>query len=106
SISRQNRPPTLPLSLPTRRSSDLPPDGVTLNTTGALVPRARVHVLVRVNGPNTLLSPAVNVVVTVMVDIPPQHAGQRCRRCHRLDRKSTRLNSSHVSISYAVFCLK
>src|SRR5699024_11790807 len=23
-----------------------------------------------------------------------------------LDRKSTRLNSSHVSISYAVFCLK
>src|SRR5437660_3043378 len=26
----------------------------------------------------------------------------RCRR----DRKSTRLNSSHVAISYAVFCLK
>src|SRR5437868_12150836 len=24
----------------------------------------------------------------------------------RQDRKSTRLNSSHVSISYAVFCLK
>src|SRR5438067_6833846 len=28
--------------------------------------------------------------------------GRSCRR----DRKSTRLNSSHVSISYAVFCLK
>src|SRR5690349_24147638 len=26
--------------------------------------------------------------------------------CTRLDRKSTRLNSSHVEISYAVFCLK
>src|SRR5438876_6537272 len=26
--------------------------------------------------------------------------------CFRLDRKSTRLNSSHPSISYAVFCLK
>src|SRR5207249_6037797 len=26
--------------------------------------------------------------------------------CHGEDRKSTRLNSSHVSISYAVFCLK
>src|SRR5207245_11797375 len=26
--------------------------------------------------------------------------------CARLDRKSTRLNSSHGSISYAVFCLK
>src|SRR5207249_7282556 len=28
------------------------------------------------------------------------------RRSPRSDRKSTRLNSSHVSISYAVFCLK
>src|SRR5690606_39324742 len=26
-----------------------------------------------------------------------------CRYCDRLDRKSTRLNSSHVKISYAVF---
>src|SRR5947199_3687618 len=25
---------------------------------------------------------------------------------HRRDRKSTRLNSSHLGISYAVFCLK
>src|SRR3989344_6416430 len=25
---------------------------------------------------------------------------------HTVDRKSTRLNSSHMSISYAVFCLK
>src|SRR5204862_7140056 len=33
-----------------------------------------------------------------------------CSRCGRItgisDRKSTRLNSSHVEISYAVFCLK
>src|SRR5438128_3770292 len=28
------------------------------------------------------------------------------RRPRRRDRKSTRLNSSHGSISYAVFCLK
>src|SRR5207249_10007653 len=28
------------------------------------------------------------------------------RRRRKRDRKSTRLNSSHVSISYAVFCLK
>src|SRR5690242_20774549 len=39
-----------------------------------------------------------------------RHLGQR-RRQRRLpvvhvDRKSTRLNSSHMSISYAVFCLK
>src|ERR1035441_9291953 len=28
------------------------------------------------------------------------------RRLSRRDRKSTRLNSSHLGISYAVFCLK
>src|SRR3712207_8525723 len=28
------------------------------------------------------------------------------RRAHGQDRKSTRLNSSHANISYAVFCLK
>src|SRR5207249_10048818 len=33
-----------------------------------------------------------------------QIAGNLMHRCQ--DRKSTRLNSSHVSISYAVFCLK
>src|SRR5437773_6143428 len=36
---------------------------------------------------------------------------RRARRCVRpggrsRDRKSTRLNSSHITISYAVFCLK
>src|SRR5690606_41836145 len=30
----------------------------------------------------------------------------RAGQAHRQDRKSTRLNSSHVKISYAVFCLK
>src|SRR5436309_12582228 len=39
------------------------------------------------------------------------HRPARGRPLHRgcgglLDRKSTRLNSSHVKISYAVFCLK
>src|SRR5947209_10005794 len=34
-------------------------------------------------------------------------AGPRTRtRCSSIDRKSTRLNSSHANISYAVFCLK
>src|SRR5690349_23106086 len=39
-----------------------------------------------------------------------RHGDQRGRIPHSLrrfaDRKSTRLNSSHVEISYAVFCLK
>src|SRR5580704_7373637 len=32
--------------------------------------------------------------------------GNSTERCRCRDRKSTRLNSSHPSISYAVFCLK
>src|SRR3712207_7471049 len=32
--------------------------------------------------------------------------GRRRRRAAPPDRKSTRLNSSHANISYAVFCLK
>src|SRR3712207_7639174 len=35
----------------------------------------------------------------IAIDAPSVHAQQQ-------DRKSTRLNSSHANISYAVFCLK
>src|SRR5256885_7162749 len=35
-----------------------------------------------------------------------QHSIDRLGRPTRPDRKSTRLNSSHLVISYAVFCLK
>src|SRR5207253_8243049 len=35
----------------------------------------------------------------------PRAVGSRSESCPQ-DRKSTRLNSSHVAISYAVFCLK
>src|SRR5437660_4171238 len=34
------------------------------------------------------------------------HGGRTQPPVHPRDRKSTRLNSSHVAISYAVFCLK
>src|SRR5256885_11559280 len=34
------------------------------------------------------------------------HATHECRATNLRDRKSTRLNSSHLVISYAVFCLK
>src|SRR5690349_23405238 len=42
---------------------------------------------------------------------PRHRSDARCGRTRRAsprreDRKSTRLNSSHVEISYAVFCLK
>src|SRR5207253_10647643 len=35
----------------------------------------------------------------------PLAASTRTTACRPPDRKSTRLNSSHVAISYAVFCL-
>src|SRR5947209_12714544 len=39
---------------------------------------------------------------------PPARRGRArdCRQSRARDRKSTRLNSSHANISYAVFCLK
>src|SRR3712207_8809126 len=37
---------------------------------------------------------------------PAGCAGHRAGAEQRQDRKSTRLNSSHANISYAVFCLK
>src|SRR5690242_21344439 len=37
---------------------------------------------------------------------PADGLGNFGRHAERPDRKSTRLNSSHMSISYAVFCLK
>src|SRR3712207_7267038 len=35
-----------------------------------------------------------------------RHYNRRTRAVSLADRKSTRLNSSHANISYAVFCLK
>src|SRR2546429_4218034 len=55
------------------------------------------------------LRPAAGMVLPVPVPVPevvrgtPRSVG---RRDSAEDRKSTRLNSSHGYISYAVFCLK
>src|SRR5690242_21601960 len=40
------------------------------------------------------------------VALPHLAEGSLRAKCGSADRKSTRLNSSHMSISYAVFCLK
>src|SRR5438874_10646838 len=54
-----------------------------------------------------------DVTLAVGGEQPHPAPGGRAARAHTgamdlpaLDRKSTRLNSSHVEISYAVFCLK
>src|SRR5258705_9877388 len=47
--------------------------------------------------------------VTGIMPLPPPAAGHTAVRragSFQGDRKSTRLNSSHLGISYAVFCLK
>src|SRR5690606_39942389 len=45
--------------------------------------------------------------LTAADQVPGAQSAWRCHpMSHTKDRKSTRLNSSHVKISYAVFCLK
>src|SRR2546430_12339095 len=52
--------------------------------------------------PYTTLFRSMRPTVTLM----PPPASRSSRGCGRSDQKSTRLNSSHSQISYAVFCLK
>src|SRR5947209_13975132 len=60
--------------------------------------------------PVSLTPTAVGKVKEIMSQQNPVPAGLRIGvvggGCSGLDRKSTRLNSSHANISYAVFCLK
>src|SRR5690349_24563108 len=51
----------------------------------------------RVRGAGEVVEPLAFVARTFTLLVPPER---------RTDRKSTRLNSSHVENSYAVFCLK
>src|SRR2546430_9920259 len=50
----------------------------------------------------------VNDPLRDLCDLLGRHVARLAEsvRCDRKDRKSTRLNSSHSQISYAVFCLK
>src|SRR5256885_72141 len=41
-----------------------------------------------------------------VLNMPAKEAGEFAAQLQQADRKSTRLNSSHLVISYAVFCLK
>src|SRR5207245_11589340 len=77
-----SRPHRHLLSFPTRRSSDL------------AAARARRPS----GGPAKSISRASSS--------PGRSSGHSATRRATSDRKSTRLNSSHGSISYAVFCLK
>src|SRR5205807_10622680 len=79
-------------SFPTRRSSDL---AGLVEALPELPPRGRAAVAeVEVDGRGR------------DEQLGHAHAEKCLRRALRRDRKSTRLNSSHLVISYAVFCLK
>src|SRR3712207_9549153 len=50
-------------------------------------------------------STSLTFIITKLHD-GNRSVGNTCKHIFWLDRKSTRLNSSHANISYAVFCLK
>src|SRR5690606_41365271 len=87
-------------SFPTRRSSDL----------GGRLCRASLHQQFHVPARRIASARArrtrqVAGILRARLDRRVLHGRNRpCARCR--DRKSTRLNSSHVTISYAVFCSK
>src|SRR5690625_5855988 len=90
-----------PLSSPTRRSSDLgihgPPEGLR----GGVVHREGLDGLVDLATPH-----AIEVTLEDPVGDPQGPQQLEDDPVLEADRKSSRLNSSHVAISYAVFCLK
>src|SRR3712207_8810812 len=55
---------------------------------------------------NVPIGQGVSVTTLQMASVYQAIANDGVRIEPRLDRKSTRLNSSHANISYAVFCLK
>src|SRR5690606_40827721 len=96
-----SRPPPDLHSFPTRRSSDLP--------RGTLLPcpsAGHPAVALILSGEDDQPMPPPTLFQAYGCSASADAALQQKRIARRLDRKSTRLNSSHVKISYAVFCLK
>src|SRR6266496_5614178 len=56
--------------------------------------------------PRSTLFPYTTLFRSRIPPLPARHATRAGWPRHHRDRKSTRLNSIHVEISYAVFCLK
>src|SRR5690625_6850354 len=91
-------------SFPTRRSSDLNEE-LTVSKIEFLVPL--IHYLLEDKSYRTpeLLS-KIDEMLTFSINQGDTAKSERAQYNEMgLDRKSTRLNSSHVAISYAVFCL-
>src|SRR2546426_8372754 len=63
------------------------------------------HLPVHTQPLDVLLVIGASLVVATLAPLYPSSTSSGCV-CTGRDRKSTRLNSSHLVISYAVFCLK
>src|SRR5690606_41558816 len=70
----------------------------------AIVPDGRISFDVSIEGSDQ--DEAASLEADATYEIHHNTNGVRWVAINGLDRKSTRLNSSHVKISYAVFCLK
>src|SRR5205814_7006294 len=102
----RSRAPPAPPSFPTRRSSDLHRDRH--RSAGTELPGGVEPFVGAVRARREELTFGTEPLDLGGVDAEPGRkpgGGQR-RGQHVVDRKSTRLNSSHLGISYAVFCLK
>src|SRR5690606_41829653 len=91
-------------SFPTRRSSDLSGLGAAAPLRSPAVSRALEGISKPAAGAGT--PSALRQCPTARSHRTLRGSLERQRRTRCSDRKSTRLNSSHVKISYAVFCLK
>src|SRR5699024_11582456 len=98
-FSDSGHPPALH-SFPTRRSSDLDASSVITAVRGRTGPD--VYFMDRFN---TSQFASLGLLEPID-DLIEEYEGVSPKEYMSGDRKSTRLNSSHVSISYAVFCLK
>src|SRR5690606_41422054 len=103
SLTRSASPRALP-PFPTRRSSDLFGDTVEVDPQLIAPVRVRPQLQATTVGEPLHLRARHRRRDRQQADVPPRRAQHR--RVLVPDRKSTRLNSSHVKISYAVFCLK
>src|SRR5690606_40639429 len=93
-------------SLPTRRSSDLGLTATVRLDPGQLVRIDSVVVRGTARTNMRYLQAHIGIRPGDLYNESLIQAAERRVRELPLDRKSTRLNSSHVKISYAVFCLK
>src|SRR5690606_42025491 len=60
----------------------------------------------KINEKHLCIFAFVKIGLMIVCYPKPSHYKEKLCTWTMLDRKSTRLNSSHVKISYAVFCLK